>query len=125
MGQLYYSHARLERKKKARDAARVDRFGNPTVEENTRLLLRVDPDWGPIVRECLLLARQSKPHGKFAGAWVMNGLRAQGIKLPNNLRTLAKYGIIINVGTARGGKRAYYTLADPKGTGKALKDLGF
>lgn len=117
---LYYSKARKEKEKKKRLEARYDLSRNPTTEEKTRILLHAEPKWGPILRECIVVAKQRKDGGKFAGAWVMNGLRAQGITPPNNLRTLSAVGLIKLLTTARGGKRAYYTLVDEKAIRRAL-----
>jgi hypothetical protein len=126
---LYHSRAKLERKKKARITARYDLSGRPTPEEKTRRLLRAEPSWGPILRECIIVASQRKSEKggtmKFAGAWVMQGLRAGGITPPNNLRTLSSIGIVKLTETTRAGNRAYYTIPDLKGVARALKDLGY
>jgi hypothetical protein len=126
---LYHSRAKLERKKKARIATRYDLSGRPTADEKVRRLLRAEPNWGQILRECIIAAGQRKSTKgsvmKFAGAWVMQGLRAQGITPPNNLRTLSSIGIVKLVATTRAGNRAYYTIPDTKGVGRALKDLGY
>lgn len=121
---LYHSKAKREKKARRRIAQRYDLSGRPTTREIVRLLLYAEPDWGPILRECIIVAQQRKDEGKFAGAWVMQGLRAQGIQTPSNLRTLAKLGLLTLVHTSRHGNRAYYTLADAKVIHKALKERG-
>jgi DNA-binding XRE family transcriptional regulator len=54
----------------------------------------------------------------FAGKWVLGGIPVI------NLRTLAARGLLLKVGSSRGGHRAYYQMADPSGTGRALRTLG-
>ena len=121
---LYRSKSKLEDKKKQRIAARYDLSGKPTTEEKVRQLLYIKSNWRPILEECLIVSKEQKgKDGKFAGAWVMNGLRTQGITPPNNLRTLSSIGLIKLAGTARGGKRAYYTIPDLRGLSDALRKL--
>jgi hypothetical protein len=85
-------------------------------------LARERPDWVPIVESCLEEARQV--NGEFAGAWVLQRTKQRGIGWFPNLRLLASYGILRREGTARGGRRAYYTMPDPGGVETALKELG-
>ena len=49
------------------------------------------PDWLPIVRECLNLAKEIK--GDFAGAWVFKRVQEKGLKF-SNLRLLVSFGIL-------------------------------
>ena len=119
---LYHSKAKREKKAKKRLSERYDLSGRPTTAYIVRLLLHTEPDWGPILHECIIVAQQRKDTGKFAGAWVMQGLRAQGIPSPNNLRTLARLGLLTRLNTSRHGNRAYYTIPDPKAITKALKE---
>jgi hypothetical protein len=119
---LYHSKAKREKEAKKRLAERYDLSGRPTAAQVVRMLLHAEPHWGPILRECVIVAEQRKESGKFAGAWVMQGLRAQGIETPNNLRTLARLGLLTLLSTARHGNRAYYTIPDPKSITKALKE---
>jgi hypothetical protein len=120
---LYYSKAKLERTKKARIARRYDLSGKPTIEEKLRQLLRFDLNWLPVLRECLFAAGRDKKTRKFAGAWVMQGLRAQRITPPNNLRALSSLGILKLAETTRSGNRAYYTLVDQKAIKRVLDDF--
>jgi hypothetical protein len=53
----------------------------------------------------------------FAARWVLGGIPVV------NLRTLSARGILTNVGTSRGGHRAYYLMPDPDGVGQALSAL--
>jgi len=120
---LYHSKAKREKEAKKRLAERHDLSGHPTTAEVVRMLLHAEPDWGPVLRECIIVAQQRKDGGKFAGAWVMQGLRAQGIKPPNNLRTLARLGLLTLLSTARHGNRAYYKIPDLKAITKAIKEV--
>jgi hypothetical protein len=66
--------------------------------------------------------------GILCGRWVHNQLpaSAQPTFGRRNLRTLARFGIIVPTGeTARSGQRAYYTLPDAAGVSSALRDLGW
>lgn len=56
---------------------------------------------------------------EFAGAWVVERL---GAWVPS-LRPLASRGIVVKTDTARGGRRAYYTMPDREGVGRALAEL--
>jgi hypothetical protein len=58
----------------------------------------------------------------FAGKWVLKKFRDTDIKL-SNLRSISSFGIIVKVGSARGGTRAYYSMPDIEGTEKALNEL--
>lgn len=55
------------------------------------------------------------------------GLRSGGrsVKWLPGLRTLVAYGILSRKGTAKGGRRAYYSMPDLEGVEKALRELGF
>lgn len=120
---LYHSKAKLEKKRRARVAARFDLSGRPTPEEKVRRLIRMEPSWGPVLRECLVVAE--KRSGKFAGAWVIQGLHANGLTPPNNLRTLSSVSLLKLTTTTRAGNRAYYSIPDAKSIARALKDLGY
>ena len=85
-------------------------------------LAREHPDWILIVEACLEEAKQI--NGEFAGAWVLERTKGRGINWFPNLRLLVSYGILKHEGTARGGRRAYYTMPDPRGVETALKELG-
>ena len=85
-------------------------------------LAREHPDWILIVEACLEEAKQI--NGEFAGAWVLERTKGRGINWFPNLRLLVSYGILKREGTARGGRRAYYTMPDPRGVETALKELG-
>ena len=64
----------------------------------------------------------NKEHGgRFAGAWVMQNLRANGIVPPSNLRTLSKLGLLKLDATTRYGNRAYYTMPNATLIAAALK----
>jgi hypothetical protein len=119
---LYYSKAKREKKAKKKLAEHYDLSGRPTTAYIVKLLLHTEPHWGPVLHECIIVAQQRKDDGKFAGAWVMQGLRAQGIEPPNNLRTLAKFGLLKLQSTTRHGNRAYYMIPDPKAITKAIKE---
>jgi hypothetical protein len=53
----------------------------------------------------------------------MQGLRAQRITPPNNLRALSSLGILKLAETTRSGNRAYYTLVDQKAIKRVLDDF--
>ncbi len=103
-------------------------------------LARERPNWLPVVEVCLEEARYAKGH--FAGAWVLKRADDRGITLfPSsglwasygiskparawfpNLRLLVSYGILKHEDTTRGGRRAYYTMPDPDGVERALREL--
>ena len=85
-------------------------------------LARERPTWLPIAEVCLEEARDTK--GEFAGAWVLWRAKNKGITswFPN-LRPLVSYGVLKHEDTTRGGRRAYYTMPDPDGVEKALKEI--
>ena len=80
-------------------------------------LAREKPEWLPVVRACYELADETE---EFAGAWVVSQL---GRWVPS-LRILASRGILEKVGTARGGRRAYYRMLDRSAVRRALGELG-
>jgi hypothetical protein len=84
------------------------------------------PDWLPVVEAILKRARDAADYGgEFAGAWVLQDLRREGVAdwLPN-LRLLVSFGIIAKSGeSTRGGQRAYYRMPDQAGVERALKRL--
>ncbi len=86
-------------------------------------LARERPDWIPIVESCLEEAIQV--NGEFDGTWVLERAKKRGINWFPNLRLLVSYGILRHEDTTRGGRRAYYTMPDPKGIEVALKELGY
>lgn len=71
------------------------------------------------------LADQLGPTTDLAGSWIFNRART---KIPNfwipNFKPFVTHSILIRVGGSRGGQRAYYRLADPEGTKRALIELG-
>lgn len=125
---LYFSKAKLEKIKKKRIAARYSLSAQPTTEEKVRRLFHENKNWIPILRTCIMVAqergeetRKTENSGRFAGAWVIQALQAEGTPPPNNLRALASIGLITLVSRARSGNRAYYTISDPKGIMRALQ----
>jgi hypothetical protein len=77
-------------------------------------------DWLKVVRGCYEEAKRLE--GKsFAGAWIVD--RVGWVPC---LRMLEKYGILRKEGeTVRGGRRAYWVMADIEGVEKALRELGY
>lgn len=119
-----------EKSKQKRLRQRVDLYGRLTAEEKTRRLLRAFPHWKPILLTCVAVAKERgeesksiKNSGRFAGAWVIQALQADGIPPPSNLRTLAAVGLIKLVSTSRSGNRAYYTIPDVGGITKTLREF--
>jgi hypothetical protein len=105
-----------------------------TTRDAIRTISFEHPDWIPIVRSCLRLARRTGETG-FAGRWVLNDLRNEGrwaglvregtkqLWFPG-LTMLVRYGILQHRLTTRAGRRAYYTMVDPDGVESALSELG-
>lgn len=60
---------------------------------------------------------------KIEAAWVLERSSKRGIRWFPNLRLLVSYGILKHEDTTRGGRRAYYTMPDPEGVEKALREL--
>ncbi len=127
---LYYTKAKVERLRQGRIARRYDLSGQPTTEERVRRLVRKEQRFGPTLHACVAVAEERgeeskkvEHSGRFAGAWVIQALLAEGITPPSNLRALACIGLIKLVSTTRGGNRAYYTIPDAKGITKALRLL--
>lgn len=97
-----------------------------------KILARERPDWLPVVEASLNCARENE---KFAGSWVLeevNKSRWLGLRFGDRrarwlpgLRTLVAYGILRHEGTAKAGRRAYYSMPDPDGVETALHELGF
>lgn len=84
-------------------------------------LAKEHSNWLPIVKVCLQLAKED---GEFAGKWVLDECQRREItKWFPGLRRLVAYGILKHESTARGGRRAYYSMPDPEGTEKALKEV--
>ncbi len=97
-----------------------------------KILAREHPDWLPAVEASLKCATE---YQEFAGKWVLEELkrgRWLGLRFGNRrvkwlpgLRTLVACGILRHEGTAKGGRRAYYSMPDREGVEKALRELGF
>lgn len=77
--------------------------------------------WIPIVQAALETAKSTK--GDFAGAWVLSKAKEKGVNWFPNLRILVTYGILQKEGTARAGRRAYYTILDINGVELALSEI--
>ena len=87
-----------------------------------RRFLREHPEkhWAEILRACLIEAERC--HGEFAGAWVLQEAKKQGIDWFPNLKPLVSYGVLTRTGGSRGGRRAYYVMPDPEGVKSALQE---
>lgn len=86
-------------------------------------LLREFPQWRGVVAAALEEA-QTINTDRFAGKWVLDRAQKHGIKWVPNLRKLVAYGILNKEGeSTRGGTRAYYSMPDPDGVMRALKDV--
>jgi len=90
------------------------------------------PEWLPIVKLCYDMAREGH---QFAGSWVIYRAGELGlspvIKIfqPNgywlpSLKLLVRYGILKHEFSTRQKRRAYYSMPDREGVGKALGELG-
>jgi hypothetical protein len=64
--------------------------------------------------------------GEFSGSWVLKRLRdtVDSTAWVPGLRTLLAYGLICRVGSARQGRRAYYTMPDRQEVERALTEIG-
>lgn len=85
------------------------------------------PDWLPVLQAACESARKAEAFGgEFASSWVISELERQTdgrVWLPC-LRTLAVYGLIEKSGpSARGGRRAYYRMADRAGVELGIEEL--
>lgn len=120
---LYHKKKISAGRKIQKSRPRYDALGKLPPEEKVRLLLRNQPHWSVILRACIITLQQHKDKKHFAGAWVMQLLRADGITPPNNLRTLSAIRLIHVDKKTRCGNRAYYTMPDVKAITKVLKDL--
>jgi hypothetical protein len=87
--------------------------------ELTKKLAAENPDWMPVIKACYEFSAQFGNH--FAGSWIYE--RA-GIGWFPNLKPLVTCGILEKEYSTRGGRRGYYKLVDPEGTGRALRQLG-
>lgn len=110
----------------------------PTGYQGVRRLAREKPDWIPVVRAALKCVTTTYNTGtednEVAGTWVLEELNRSdwpGMKWGDDtarwfpgLRTLVGYGILEHRDTVRGGRRAYYSMPDPAGVERALRDLG-
>ncbi len=85
--------------------------------EGVKGLAKEHPDWLRVVKGCYDLAPE---YEKFAGAYVVDK-----VGWFPSLRLLVRYGILMKVGeTVRDGRRAYYSMPDRQGVGRALRQLG-
>lgn len=92
-------------------------------DEAVRRLAVEHPEWMPVLEAAVAVAERSEPHGgEFAGAWVLDEVRAHGG--PNwfpNLRILASHGLLVKSGAStRGGRRAYYRMPDRADVTRAI-----
>ena len=86
-------------------------------------MLREHPHWRGVVVAALEEARTIKSD-RFAGAWVLERAKKQGVQWVPNLRKLVAYGILTKEGdSTRGGRRAYYSMPDTANVERALNDV--
>lgn len=116
---LYHKKRTIDRKKKNVPRPQYDALGQLTPEEKVRILIHKNPASRAVLRACLFMS--IKHDGRFAGAWVMQILRVDGVTPPSNLRTLSAIGLLNRENTTRSGNRAYYTMPHAKAVAKALK----
>ncbi|MBW7996078.1 MAG: hypothetical protein FVQ81_05790 [Candidatus Glassbacteria bacterium] len=90
--------------------------------EAVKKLASTYPDWIPLV-EAALVVSKSCQGDQFAGRWVLNKMKEKGIDRFPHLRRLVAFEILERKDVSRGGKRAYYTIPDPEGVERALKEL--
>jgi hypothetical protein len=87
--------------------------------EATTRLAEENPEWMLVTKACYEFSVQFG--NRFAGSWIFE--RAAAGWFPN-LKPLVTRGILEKEYSTRGGRRGYYKLVDPEGTGRALKQLG-
>lgn len=63
------------------------------------------------------------PSGEFPGRRVLQNIREERNVFFPNLKRLVKYGILERKELSRGGKRAYYSIPDPEGVERAIKEI--
>jgi hypothetical protein len=95
---------------------------------SVRHLATERPDWLPVLQAaCIWSARAERlGNGEFAGTYVLrelNRLVGHPAWTPG-LRVLQAYGLIERVGSARGGRRAYYKMPYREAIEQALADIG-
>lgn len=73
--------------------------------------------WVPVIKAAYELAGDTE---RFAGSWVLTRMNGWA----PSLRSLAAFDIVEKIDSTRGGRRAYYRMADRDGVGRALKELG-
>jgi len=93
-------------------------------DEAVRRLAHEHPEWMPVLEAAVAVAERTEAHGgEFAGAWVLDEVRARGGPswFPN-LRILASHGLVEKSGAStRGGRRAYYRMPDRAGVARAIE----
>jgi len=96
----------------------------PSPGDAVRRLAVEHPDWIPVLEAAVAVAERSEAHGgEFAGAWVLDEVRAKGGPswFPN-LRILVSHGLLEKSGAStRGGRRAYYRMPDREGVARAIE----
>lgn len=107
------SYGYMGRKKISFDVKPTDRIKH---------LIYDRPEWGPILRACLEVWKESKTP-IIAGSWVYKKVKAKGLKPPSNLRLGVRYGILKPVGRSRAGKRVYYAMSNPAALDRTLREL--
>src|SRR6266487_6342922 len=82
------------------------------------------PEWLTVLAAAAAVAASVEEHGgEFVGAWVVDELARRGSPrwIPN-LRILVSYGLLEKSGpSTRGGRRAYYRMADRVGVMRAVE----
>jgi hypothetical protein len=95
----------------------------PTDQAVRRLAVE-HPEWMAVLEAAVAVAERSEPlGGEFAGAWVLDEVRAHGGPswFPN-LRILASHGLLEKSGAStRGGRRAYYRMPDRDAVARAVE----
>jgi len=100
--------------------------------EGVKRLAKERPDWLPMVKVCYEMAGE---YGRFAGSWAIYRAGELGaspvVKLiePDiywvpGLKLLVRYGILKHEYSTRRKARAYYTMPEREGVGRALRELG-
>jgi hypothetical protein len=93
-----------------------------TTRQQVLRLAMENPQWLRALEVACDVATENQAWQQFAGTYVIQRLLGEdGLELPN-LTPLVGYGLLVRVGSARRGKRAYYWMPDVEGVREALAE---
>ena len=93
--------------------------------EAVKRLAEDHPGWLVVVEAALEVSKSTVSSNRLPGSRVWKRTMVKGIKWKlTNFTRLVKYGILERQGEAtRGGRRRYYSMPDPEGVERALREL--